>query len=137
MRKAIFCTEGCINFARKEVTREEALFFAVPYHIEKESISPYTDKHQLCANYIERKFQVKGKPHNYIKALLFLQIYGNTCKQLHIIQRIIAKEDTLISNRATKIALVFAQIITSYHTNVGLLKQGKFLAKISYLKKLR
>ena len=60
-----FVPEGCINFAGKEVTREEALFFAVPYHIEKESISPFTDKHQLCANYIERKVQVKGKPHKY------------------------------------------------------------------------
>ena len=28
-----FVPEGCINFAGEEVTREEALFFAVPYHL--------------------------------------------------------------------------------------------------------
>ena len=60
-----FVPEGCINFAGEEVTREEAIFFAVPYYIEKESISHYTDQHQLCANYIQRRVKIKGKPHKY------------------------------------------------------------------------
>ena len=60
-----FVPEGCINLAGKSVSREEAIFFAVPYHIEKGSISPFAQEHQLCANYVERKLPVKGKPHKY------------------------------------------------------------------------
>ena len=60
-----FVPEQCINLAGKEVSRAEALFFAVPYHIEKGSIAPFTDQHQLCANYIERKVKVIKRPHKY------------------------------------------------------------------------
>ena len=40
-----FVPEGCINLAGKTVSREEAIFFAVPFHIEKRSISPLAQEH--------------------------------------------------------------------------------------------